>query len=184
MLQLKQHQRKFRFFTLAAIALSLLITSCKKDRGYDYSMTDQEFVTSASSGNNFEIAAGALAQSKGSNTAVKHFGEHMVTDHSIAGSEMKALADQKGWTVMAANQMETKHQQNLAILTAASGSDFDKKFAQIMVDSHQETVTLFELGASDNGVPDGDLRNFAAAKLPTLRAHLQEAINLRTTVNP
>jgi putative membrane protein len=86
--------------------------------------------------------------------------------------------------VMPANQMEVKHQQNLAILAAASGTDFDKKFAQIMVDSHQETVALFENGAMEGGVPDGDLRNMAAAKLPTLRTHLQDAINLRTTVNP
>jgi putative membrane protein len=180
MLQLQNLRKLLPMYFLI---IGIVLSSCKKDRD-DYTMSNQEFVTQASSGNNFEIAAGALAQSKGSNSAVIHFGEHMVTDHGAAAAEMKVLADQKGWTVMPANQMEVKHQQNLAILAAASGTDFDKKFAQIMVDSHQETVALFENGAMEGGVPDGDLRNMAAAKLPTLRTHLQDAINLRTTVNP
>jgi putative membrane protein len=86
--------------------------------------------------------------------------------------------------VMPPSQMEVKQQQNLAMLAAASGTDFDRKFAQVMVDSHQETIALFENASMEWGVPDGDLRNMATAKLPTLRTHLQDAINLRATVNP
>lgn len=53
-----------------------------------------------------------------------------------------------------------------------------------MVDSHQEAIGLFETAASDNGVPDSDLRAMAATKLSTLRTHLQGAITLRNSVNP
>jgi putative membrane protein len=182
------HNQRSRFLKLAAIAMGIcLVTlSCKKDRNDDddYIMSNQTFVTSASSSNNLEIAAGALAQTKGQNEQVKHYGEHMVTDHTAAAAQMKTLADQKGWTVLAPTEFTTKHRQNLDILIAASGTDFDKKFAQIMVESHQEAVNLFEAGGADRGVPDGDLRAMAAAKLPTLKAHLQDAINLKAAVNP
>jgi putative membrane protein len=178
-----QNLRKFLSMAFLVIATGSLVTSCKKDRDDDYAMPNQTFVTKASSGNNFEIAAGALAQSKGNNAAVIHFGEHMVTDHGMAATELKALADQNGWSIMAATQMEPKQQQDLAMLAAVSGTDFDKKFVQIMVNSHQETVALFESASTESGVPDAGLRNFASAKLPTLRTHLQDAITLNTTVN-
>ena len=180
------NQQKSQLIKLAAVAMSicLLTASCKKDDDDEYSMSNQAFVTSASSGNNFEIAAGVLAQTKGQDERVKHYGEHMVTDHTTAAAEMKALADRKNWTVPGPTELMTKHRQNLDILVAATGTDFDKKFAQIMVESHQETVNLFETGAANRGVSDVDLRAMAAVKLPTLRAHLQEAIDLKAMVNP
>jgi putative membrane protein len=157
-------------------------TSCKDDDDQEYAMTNQEFVTKASSSNNFEIAAGALAVNKGNNADVKHYGEHMVIDHSAAASEMKRLAEQKGLTVT--TNLEPKEQQNLTKLNGLSGVAFDKEFANVMVLSHQDAITLFETAEDGRGVPDADLRAMASAKLPTLRTHLQDAIKLRTQVNP
>src|SRR5215217_171549 len=180
------NSRKGQLLKLAAITMSICLFtfSCKKDNDDDddYFMSNQAFVTSASSSNNFEVAAGALAQTKGQDEDVKHYGEHMVTDHTAAAAQMKALADQKNWTVLPPTELMVNHRQNLEILTAASGTDFDKKFAQIMVQSHQEAVNLFEVGAANRGVPDGDLRAMAASKLPTLKAHLQDAVNLKSKV--
>jgi putative membrane protein len=157
------------------------LTSCKDD-DEDYVMTNQEFVTRASSSNNFEVAAGALAINKAENAEVKHYGEHMVTDHSTAATEMKSLANGKGWTIP--TSLLPNEQQNLNKLNSLSGAAFDKEFANVMVLSHQDAVTLFETGSDAMGVPDADLRAMASAKLPTLRAHLQLAIQLRTQVNP
>lgn len=172
------------------ICLAMLIiisasafTSCKEDDDDEFAMSNQAFVNNASSSNNFEIAAGTMAVTKGQDDDVKHYGEHMVTDHSAAGVEMKALADREGWIVPAATDLMAKHKQNLDILAAASSSDFDKKFAQIMVESHQEAVNLFETASKARGIPDADLRAFATGKLPTLRAHLQEAIELKAAVD-
>jgi putative membrane protein len=165
------------------MCFTVLVISCSKDDDTDnYILSNQEFVTRASSSNNFEIAAGALAKTKGNLEAVRHYGEHMVTDHTAAGLEMKNLASQKGWVI--SEQLREKEQANIALLTPLTGVAFDKEFARIMVDSHQDAVALFELASANMGVSDGDLRNFATTKLPTLKAHLQEAIALKTTVNP
>jgi len=179
--QLKIRSLIIKFAML--FSLSTLLFSCKKDKD-DYLMANQTFVTEASSSNNFEVAAGAMAQSKGQMEVVRHFGEHMVADHSTAAAEMATLANRKGWSIIPSGEMLPKHRQQLDMLAAATTGDFDKKFAQVMVQTHQEAVQLFEMGSSENGLQDDELQAFAAMKLPTLRAHLQEAVTLKTTVNP
>jgi putative membrane protein len=124
----------------------------------------------------------SLALTKATNADVKSYGQHMVTDHTAAGLEMKNLASGKGWTVPVT--LQTKEQQNLDKLSALSGSAFDKEFVNIMVISHQDAVALFEKAATTMGVPDADLRSMASAKLPTLREHLQHATELKLKVNP
>lgn len=168
--------------TKILIALAFLgfvsLVSCKKD--HNYQMPNQHFVTQASSSNMFEIAAGNLAIQKGVNAEVKAYGNHMVTDHSTAATEMATLANQKGLTVP--TTMTEKHQAKLNMLAGLIGTEFDKQYAAMMVTSHMETIVLFQEASSDIGVPDDDLRGFAAGKLPTLNEHLQHAQQLQTMV--
>lgn len=185
MLALKKKQSYkpgFLRLTCLVLALAFTVISCKKDRDDDdgYVMSDQEFVLNASSSNNFEVAAGLLASKKGTDSTVKEYGTHMVTDHTAAGVELKALADKRGWRI--SQQLSLREQRDLGILTAAGSTDFDRKFADIMVFSHQEAVQLFEIAASEGGLPDAELRTWAQLKLPTLKTHLQKAITLRGTV--
>jgi putative membrane protein len=170
---------------LSAIAIALCTAlsfqSCSDDDD-DYSMSNQQFVTQASSSNNFEVMAGNMAVSKGVNVTVKEFGQHMIDDHSAAGNELQILATQKNWTIP--SQLAPKELANQQVLSTLSGAAFDKEFARLMVISHQDAVSLFEEAAQERGVPDGDLRNFAASKLPNLKMHLQGAVALKATVNP
>jgi putative membrane protein len=166
---------------LAFLGLASLIVSCDKDKDDDnHTMANQDFVTQASSSNMFEVAAGNLALNKSGNMDVKAFGNHMVTDHGKAGTEMAALATKKGWTIP--NALLKKEQANLDSLSGLTGTAFDQKFAAMMVVSHQQTIDLVERASSNNGVPDADLRGFASGKLPTLKEHLQDAQQLQTTV--
>lgn len=181
---LKPNHRETRLCQLVALiwSVSMLTISCEKDSDDDYKMTNQEFVTKVSSSNNFEIAAGNLAQTKGTNGSVKLYGQHIVTEHITTGKQLKSMTDRKSWTV--STTLMADHQQSLQILNAASTAEFDIKFAQLMVRSHEEAVSLFQTAAAKGGVPDVELRSLAAAKLPTLKAHLQKALTLQNTVNP
>lgn len=163
---------------LALLGGVMTFSSCKKD--HHYSMTNQDFVTKASSGNMFEVAAGNLAQQNSTNADVKAFGTRMVSDHGKAGTDLATLASKKGWTIP--TSLLASDQANLDTLTSLNGTSFDKKFAAIMVNSHIKTIDLFQMASSDSGVPDADLRSFAAGKLPTLREHLQLAQQLQTEV--
>lgn len=159
------------------------ITCCKDDNSdYNYVMTNQVFVTRAANSNNFEIAVASLAASRTDNAEVKHYSEHIVSDHKTAGMELQNLAVQKGWAVPIV--LQQKEQQILEKLTALNGNAFNREFTNLMVQSHQEAVALFEIGSDPKGVADIDLLNMAMAKLPILKSHLQEAIKLKTHVNP
>jgi putative membrane protein len=163
---------------LATLVFISLFASCKKDNNYQ--MANQGYVTQASSSNMFEIAAANLAIQIGVHADVKAFGNHMITDHGKAATEMSTLASQKGLSIP--TTMLEKHQAKLNTLAGLSGTAFDKQYAAMMVASHMETITLFQEASSDIGVPDGDLRSFASAKLPTLTMHLEDAQKLQTTV--
>lgn len=167
---------------LVLFSTVLTVSSCKKDRDNDFRLSNQDFVNRASSSNNFEIAAGNLAITKGVSEEVKAYGQHMVNDHSAVGAEMTALATAKGWSVP--TSLMPKEQANLDSLNSATGAAFDALFARKMVVSHQEAIDLFETASRSNGVPDTDLRTFASGKLPALRAHLTEATALLDEQTP
>lgn len=158
----------------------LAIQSCKDDDNDEMVMNKQEFVTEAASSNMLEIQAGAMAQQKAENEAVEHYGEHMVTDHTKATVELTAIVNDKNLNMP--TQLMEKHQQMLNSIANLTGAAFDKAFMNMMVTSHEQTVALFE--RASNNVNDGDLRAFAKEKLPTLKAHLEEAKELNATVNP
>jgi putative membrane protein len=170
----------FKFGMMALLGSVLFIQACSKDDDNNKATMDKStFVMQAASGNSFEVQAGAMAQQKGVNADVKAYGQHMVTDHTKAGNELKALAQTKGITV--SDQLMEKQQQQLNALMPLTGTAFDKAFAAMMVQSHQETIDLFTKAAAN--VNDKDLKNFASGKLPTLREHLSDAQQLSTTVN-
>ncbi|QPH40480.1 DUF4142 domain-containing protein [Pedobacter endophyticus] len=165
---------------IMVVATVLFLSACKKDRNDNHEMDNQMFVTQASSSNNFEVQAGAMAMTKAQSGDVKHYGEHMVSDHTAVGNEMKQLSAGKGWTVP--TTLQPKEQANLNLLAATDQANFDKEFMRIMVASHQDAVSLFSMASGATGVYDADLRTFAASKLPSLNTHLEEAVNLQAKI--
>lgn len=164
--------------SLVGIVLILFTTSaiqsCNDDD--DIRMSNQSFVTQASSSNTFEIQAGQLANTKGQDQRIKDYGTHMIADHTAVGLEMAALATAKGWSIP--NNLQPKEQTNLNRLNAVTGAQFDQEFIRIMVASHEDAVDLFTSASGRNGVPDSTLRNFAEDKLPALKTHLEQARSL------
>lgn len=131
---------------------------------------DADFYKKAAEGGIAEVEMGELAQNKSSNASVKDFGAMMVTDHSAGNEKLKAIAAKKNVelpTSPSAGQMATKTK-----LEVLSGATFDKSYIKGMVQGHQETIKLFETEA--NSGQDPDAKAFAAATLPTIRAHLKK----------
>lgn len=132
---------------------------------------DHTFVTKAAEGGIAEVKLGQLAQQKASDTAVKSFGEQMVTDHSKANDELKTLASSKGLTLP--SDMSAKEKADYDRLSKLSGAAFDKAYMQMMVADHRTDVNEFKR-ESQHGM-DPDVKAFAAKTLPTLEHHLQMA---------
>jgi putative membrane protein len=140
----------------------------------DSSMTaidkdDAKFAVAAANGGMAEVELGKLAQEKAINAKVKDFGAMMVTDHSKANDEMKALAQSKGITLPTA--IDADEQKVKDDLSAKSGADFDKAYVNNMVDDHKKDIKEFE-DASKN-CKDAELKAFAEKTLPVLKKHLE-----------
>jgi len=155
-----------------ACLLSLAPTSAAEKKAK--AVSDREFVLIASASGLAEVNLSLLAKTKGSSDDVKHFAQHMITDHSKANKELLAVADKKRIPVALA--MDAEHQAVETKLTGLSGAAFDKEYARVMLKDHQKAVALFA-SESKNG-QDEDLKSWAGKTLPTLREHLKMARSL------
>lgn len=136
---------------------------------------DREFLMKVAITNTAEVQVGQLAASKGGSQAVKDFGDMMVRDHTDAQGKLRAIAG--SLSLSAPDSVDAKHKALKDKLTKLSGAAFDKEYATAMVNGHKEAITLFEKQAS--GGTNGQLKNFAATVLPTLKAHLEAAQKLK-----
>jgi putative membrane protein len=131
-------------------------------------VVQDNFWTTAAQGGMAEVELGKLAAQKATNPEVKKFAQMMVTDHTKANEELKALAAKKNVTLPA--DMGSSHKSAMEDLAKLSGADFDKKYVEMMVDDHEEDVEFFDDKTSDS---DADIKAFASKTLPTLQKHLE-----------
>lgn len=132
---------------------------------------DTKFAVNAADGGMLEVKLGELAETKAFSAEAKQFGKTMKEEHSKANEELKALAAQKNISLPAT--LSDKKQEKYDELAKKTGKDFDKEYIDFMVKDHKDDIDAFEKEA-DKG-KDADLKNWAAAKLPTLRHHLEMA---------
>jgi putative membrane protein len=136
---------------------------------------DNDFMTEAARGGMAEVELGKLAASKATNAEVKKFGQLMVSDHSKANGELKALAAKKGVTLPTDTDSEAK--ATIDDLKGRSGADFDKEYVENMYEDHKHDVAAFEDEAQN--ASDPDVRAFASKTLPTLKKHLDMITAIR-----
>jgi putative membrane protein len=132
---------------------------------------DHQFMMKAAQGGMAEVQLGQLAQKNASNSSVKQFGERMVTDHSKANDQAKALAGEKNITLP--TSLSAKDQALYRNLSGKTGSDFDKAYITAMLKDHKEDIAEFQQEA--NSGTDPDIKAWAAKTLPTLQEHLRMA---------
>ena len=189
----KNQFSKLRVFLLcfaSASMLLLLTPSCNNSKPKDTKEVaedhndakfanskedDANFLVSAEEINLEEIQLGQLAQTRGINSQVKDLGKMMVTDHTKASTDLKAMAANKQITVpttLTDDGIDASKK-----LTDTKPSDFDKEYVDKMVNGHKDAISKFEKASTD--AADVDIRNWAASVLPVLRAHLDQFITLQ-----
>jgi putative membrane protein len=125
------------------------------------------FWTKAAQGGMAEVELSKAALQKSTNADVKKFAQMMVTDHTKANDELKALATKKSVTLPVDLG---SHKSTLDDLNSKTGADFDKAYVEAMVDDHESSVDLFEDNADNS---DADIKAFTTKTLPTLKSHLE-----------
>jgi putative membrane protein len=129
--------------------------------------TEADFWAKAAEGGMAEVELSKLAQTKATNPEVKKFAQQMVTDHTKANGELKALAGKLKVTLPA--DLNSNHKSTMEKLGTLSGADFDKAYVDAMVSDHNDAVNLFQ-GEADGGTTE-EVKTWAAKTLPTLKSH-------------
>ncbi|HET6797552.1 MAG TPA: DUF4142 domain-containing protein [Gemmatimonadales bacterium] len=130
--------------------------------------TDLPFLQTAASANLMEIQLGQLAQTKGSNNAVKQFGKRMVTDHTRLEQQVSSLTSRNG--VSLNPSLNSEAQSNVSQLQNLSGDQFDKAYMSMMIQGHQKDVIDFQ--SQSQSANSSQVRQLASNSLPILRQHL------------
>jgi putative membrane protein len=158
-------RRIIGFCAPVCVVAPLLILACSSAKD------SAKFANEAAQGGMAEVQLGRLAVEKGTDPAVKEFGQRMFADHSKANAELKNLAAKKGMQLPA--DMNSSQKSEMDKLSKLSGAEFDKEYISAMLKDHEDDVKAFETQSKDGNDPD--VKSFAAKTLPTLQEHLQMA---------
>lgn len=135
------------------------------------------FVMKAADSDLFEIEAAKLAASRSTNASVKKFAAMMNKAHKATSAELKSAIAASGAAITPPTMLSQDMQGKLDDLTKADAKDFDKKYADAMVDAHQAALNLLQRYAQDGDTPA--LKTFAAATAPKVQEHLNMAEGLK-----
>lgn len=130
-----------------------------------------DFAVKAANGGMMEVQLGEYAAKNASDKSVKDFGSMMVTDHSKANDELKALSTSKNIALPAT--VGDDKTDMITDMMKKTGKDFDKAYMNKMVEDHKEDINMFQKAADDS--KDSEIKAFAAKALPTLKKHLNDA---------
>ena len=136
------------------------------------------FAHDAAIGGMAEVELGRLAAEKGTDPAVKAFGQQMVDDHTKINADLKAIAAHAG--VSLPDSVGSKQKKVFDKLSALSGAAFDRAYIDDMVEDHKDDISAFEKASRFSG--DSPFKMFATSQLPTLREHLKMAEAAQATL--
>jgi putative membrane protein len=133
--------------------------------------TDAQFLFHAAEINLEEIQFGQLAQQKSMMIDVKELGKMMEQGHTKLQSQLSALADKKN--IALPNVASRKAMEEYKKLNSKTDAKFNEEYCELMIKGHKEAIAIFEKAEKES--IDPEIREWAVATLPALRAHLEHA---------
>jgi putative membrane protein len=122
----------------------------------EVSAADRDFVQDVAIANTAEIELGRLAAERGQSAEVKKYGQMMVDDHTAAGDKFKSVASQ--YAIDVPTRIDDKHNDLRDKLSKKQGLDFDRDYADAMVDGHQDFVNKLESRIDKSNLTDWKAR--------------------------
>ncbi|WP_276132015.1 DUF4142 domain-containing protein [Polluticoccus soli] len=135
---------------------------------------DADFVKDAMKSNTMELHMLADGKSKGTDAELKSAAKKMEADHKKLGADLKAYAAKKNIAADTADMDHASHDD-------AKGADWDKKWANDMVDDHEHDIKKFE--DVEKETQDAELKAMVSKALPVLREHLETSKKLQQKFN-
>ncbi|MFF4833001.1 DUF4142 domain-containing protein [Streptomyces sp. NPDC001315] len=101
---------------------------------------DREFITKVRLAGLWELPAGRQAQQKGTTQAVRTAGQHLVEGHTYLDERVRDVASRLGLALP--NEPNDQQQGWLKELDAAQGTDYDRRFANILRLAHGRVFSV------------------------------------------
>lgn len=138
-------------------------------------ITPQSFTTQAAVIGQGEIELGQLALQQTQDKGIRDYAQRMVEDHQAAAAKLRLIAGQESLDLP--QSLDAEHEALKEKLASLKGPAFDREYAKAMAKGHDQAVALFESAARAPQMTP-QLKEFAAATLPTLRLHMEMAHEL------
>lgn len=138
-------------------------------------LQENTFATKAAIGGMMEVESSANMIKSTENPDVQTLATVMVKDHSMANSELIAIAKKEKIQIPL-----TLPKEKVDIMKRMDQYKEEEKnrfYADLMVKEHQEAVNLFTTASQSE--QNAALKQFAIKKLPVLKHHLMEAQNVQ-----
>jgi putative membrane protein len=132
---------------------------------------DSEVLNNLHKANLTEISAAKMAKKQATTLAIKHYGEQLIQDDTLADEQVKAVAQKLKVTL--AKVSEDKALENLSNL---KGADFDATFTRMMVQAHDQAIQMVR--DNESRVTSPDLSALLKELLPKLESNRATAAGL------
>ena len=143
----------------------------------DLRPAERAFLNQAVETSRQQMRLAEVGASQADNSEVRSRAQQLAGDYKQIDEALEALLRRKGGI---ANAPVGGTSETYQKLVANAGANFDREFVRVAAQLNQSTLSLFEQAASD--AKDPDVREFAAAQLPVLRAHRTAIMALKKTL--
>ena len=175
--------RQVLYFLLVVAALSVAacnrgdnVEAAREKRQPTVTPEEQEFLMKAADANLSNIDVARLAMHKSQNSDVKDFANMIQSDGASALEDLTDLMNDKG--VSLPNTLSPEMKTEIETMTALSGPELDREFANMMVAQHQKEIGMYRDQLEIAQTPD--VRKYAEDLLPRLEMHLEKAQRLQS----
>ncbi|MGV9772178.1 DUF4142 domain-containing protein [Streptosporangium sp. NPDC003464] len=157
----------------SALASTPTPTPTSMSSGKDQpSAQDRQFLVQAHQGNLAEIAAGKLAQRKGTSKDVRAIGALLVADHAKLDRKLRDVAQRL--RVSLPHEATARQQTKAKELGALSGAEFDKAWTKAMIYGHRAALAAARKEADSGSLPQ--VEALAKASQPVIQDHLDKLL--------
>lgn len=123
------------------------------------------------------VKASGLAISNSKNQKVIQFAKTMIDDHTLLADNLRKLETDN--FVNGTDTINAAHEQSIAGLEQKKAADFDKAYIEMVVNEHEQEITLFKNAALNKS---SNVADFAQKNMTSLQAHLDSAKMIMTTL--
>lgn len=137
---------------------------------------DRKYMQNAYAANSFEIRVGQLALNRSNDPWVQDYARDMIREHTMAQSELKQLARNKG--VALANKWPAMLTRNYRKLSNLRGNSFDNAYRSINLTAHRGVINQCAMEVRTGR--DAMVRGYATKVLKAAKDHEMMAMHRET----